>query len=372
MNGSVNRAEYEKVQISPWQLFALLMITRLVPVVIGFPLASVTTQEQDLWISVLLSVPISLAYSLLVVRLCEAFPGKSLIGILLHLLGPVLGRFAGLLLLNSWILILAAMLRAVAEVNVAAVTPETPVVVFLALLAAAAVYAARKGLEPIARGSEIVLIILSGFFLFLLVLPLNLAEPSNLLPLLEHGWETVILGTLNTVSFYTEFAIAGMLLPHLRHRKGGRKPVIGAVFASSALLLVFIVVLIMVFGSLLSSIAFPAFSLARVVSVGEFIERTESLGMVAWVLTHSLKCSLFIWACAVGLAEVFGIPDAKPLMAPLGFLSVALALTFFRDGFELYRFFQVRTGGALNLGLHLVLAFAVLGGLAWKKLTTGK
>lgn len=357
----------EDARISSLQLFALLTIARLVPVTIIFPLAWASPNVQDLWIGAVAALPPSLVFALFVVRLGKAFPGKTIFGILLDLFGPVFGRIVGLGLLTTWFFHLIGLLRSVAEVHVSAIMTETPEVAFIGAVVAAGVYAARAGIEPVARTSEIVLIAVALFFCQLLLLPLDVANPEHLQPILQHGWETPILSALNTMTYYSSFTIIGMVLPYLGRKEGAQKPVVGAVLISGALIVAFILMLTMVFGPLLPSLAFPAFSLARIVSVANFLERTESLGMVVWVLSHSLEYSLLVWCCSQGLAELLGLSDGRPLIIPLGFLSAALASNFFGSGPEMHKFYQVRTIGTMLIGFHLVLVVLLLGGLIWKK-----
>ena len=354
-------------RISLWQLFALLVISYLTPVTIIFPPVGISPEVQDLWIGAMAAIPLSLGFALFIVRLGEMFPGKTIIGISLDLFGPVLGRLVGLGLLTSWMLNTAGLLRSVAEVHISAIMTETPQIAFVATVAAVAVYATRTGIEPIARTSEIVLIVIVLFFLPLLVLPLDIASPEHLRPILQHGWTTPILSTLNSMTYYTSFTVVGMVLPRLRHQDQARKPVIGAVLTTGVLVVAFILVLTMVFGPLLTSLAFPAFSLARIVNVANFLERTESLGMVSWVLSHSLECSLLIWCCSQGLAEILGLSNGKPLIIALGFLAAALASNFFGNGLELQQFHHVQTLGMPLAAFHLVLVVLLLGGLIWRK-----
>ena len=357
----------EKTVISPYQVFALLVISRLVPVTIVFPLVSASPDVQDLWLGAALSLPIAGLYSVLVVRLGEAFPGKSIVEIVMELLGPVLGRLAASMLIVSWILSLTGMLRSIAEVHVAAIMTETPLIVFVVLVASAAIYAARTGLEPISRCAEVVLITVFIFFLPLIILPLRRCQLSNLTPILAHGWRPTTLPALQSISFYTQFSVVGMLLPHLRKPKTVGKYVIGAVLTSGSFMTAFVIVLTMSFGSLLTAITFPAFQLARIVSVANFIERTESLGLVAWTMTTSLKSALFLWACSTALAQMLNIQGWRTFVPAFGFLTSGLAVTAFDSSSELHDFYSVRVFGTSLISIHLLLILLVVGGLLWRK-----
>jgi len=81
----------------------------------------------------------------------------------------------------------AVVLREFSEFLVAAVMPETPSLVFALSIMAVAVYAARNGLEVIARCADYLLPFMVAFALTIVLLALPEMRLEHLFPLGERG-----------------------------------------------------------------------------------------------------------------------------------------------------------------------------------------
>jgi len=71
---------------------------------------------------------------------------------------------------------------------------------------------------------------------------------------------------------------------------------------------------------------FPMFTLARLVYLGRFLQRTESLIVMFWFFAAAVRIAMLFHAAAVGIADSLGLPAYRPLIFPLAVLVFSLSL----------------------------------------------
>ena len=71
---------------------------------------------------------------------------------------------------------------------------------------------------------------------------------------------------------------------------------------------------------------FPLYFLARLVYLGRFLQRTEALIVMFWILAALIRLSALMSATAISLAGALRLPDYRPLLFPLATILSALSL----------------------------------------------
>ncbi|HHY33079.1 MAG TPA: endospore germination permease [Firmicutes bacterium] len=341
--------EVEGGKISGRQLAAVLVLIRAAAISMTFPTAAAVKPPQDIWVTTLLGTLVSVIFVLLVARLGLRAPDKTIIEQAELLLGRCLGKLAGMILVWYWMLVASCSARELGESYTTAIMPETPVLVFMVATVFLAANAARNGLEVVGRMGESILWVVLFFAALVLVLPYDQMRFKNLAPVLARGFRPLMLPTGTVVSFFLEFIILGMIIPCLARPRDAARYSVHAVLVSGALMTWLAVALVAVFGPALPDLAMPAFSLSRMISIANFFERIEALIMAAWTLTSAIKVALFLWGCAVGLAQVFGISRYQSFVYPLGAMTVALGMLSFESDPALRRFLRFEVFGVYSL-----------------------
>jgi len=100
-------------------------------------------------------------------RLASLFGGETVIGFMENLGAPVLAKAVGLVFIFFSLQVAAVTIRDFGELMVTVFYPETPIVVFIALMAFLTVWAIYSGLEVIARVAEFLLPLTVGGILLL-------------------------------------------------------------------------------------------------------------------------------------------------------------------------------------------------------------
>ncbi len=317
-------------RISSFQIMCLLFLVRVTATTISFPFIMGNESPTDAWIGIIIGIIASLFFLELIIRLGMKFPDMTIIQYSQAVLGKVLGKAVGLLLIWFWVSDAATTIRALGAAIVSSFMPETPMIVFIILVVLLAANAARNGIEVIARWSELVAIgvIASGL---VLVLPYPAMDFKNLKPILPYGLLPHLKSSLTIIAFYMRLNIVGMIIPLAHNRKEVLRYSRYAVFLSGILLLGHTIALVAVFGSQATTLAVPGFTLARQIFIGQFFERIETIPVSVWVLNALVKIALDFWAAATGLAQVFGLRNFKPLTYPIGALAASFTMLFFES-----------------------------------------
>ncbi|HHV62288.1 MAG TPA: endospore germination permease [Firmicutes bacterium] len=347
------------------QLTAMLALSRIAPFTILFPMITGMEVPQDAWIASLLGMLLSIPFALFVARLGLRFPDKTIIEYSERLLGRYLGKLVGLVLIWYLISVAATTTRAVGDAYTIAIMPETPILVFMVVMVFLAANAARCGLEVVGRLGEHSIWIVLFFLILMFILPFDEMRFKNLAPVLARGFRPVVEPMGTAFSFFSmHIIVLGMILPYLNKPKDAARYSVYAILISGLLMTWLAAVLVAVFGPTVSGLVMPAFSLSRLISIANFLERIEAITMGAWTLSAGINLALFLWASAVGLAQLFGVSRYQPFVYPLGALVVAFGILFYESNVDMQIFFEFRNIGvfsmAVTLGTTAVLYLAAL------------
>lgn len=314
------------------------------------------------WLGVALGAVLAYLAGWSLLALYTRHPGLTLVGAARQVAGPFLGNLVGLGLVAWGHFYLAVLVREFAGVFLVPFMPETPLSAFLVVTTALLIYAAYQGVEVIVRTAQIFLpfILLSLVLIVAGLLPRF--NPGHLKPLAGYGWPGVGEAALFTLSTFGQSVAATAFFPLLR-RPAETRPALwwGYGLAAGAFLLLTVMELGAFSAPILTQLAFPSLSAARLVRIGLFFERFEAAFMVIWFVLSFLKLALFFFFTTATLAEVLGLPEHKPLVFPGGLLVAFTA--FFPDNFvvmmqlvgDLYRY------GFLAFALPVLLLLGSLG-----------
>ncbi|MGI6037114.1 MAG: GerAB/ArcD/ProY family transporter [Limnochordia bacterium] len=357
-------AKLEDGQIKAKQMLAMLIMIRIVPITITFPTITGNPQPREVWFANLISTLVALLILLLVVRLGAAHPGKTIIEYSQTLLGPVLGKAAGLLLIAYWLHIAATTARTLGEAYTVAIMPETPIEVFMMVMVFLGANAARHGIEIVGRMSDNALWLILLFAFSLLILPFGQIDFQRLKPLWDSNLTSLLRTMGTTLAFFMEMTVIGMVIPYITDKKETTRHCIYGVTMAGLLIVSFSAVLVAAFGPTVQHLSLPAYSLARLIEIATFFERVEAIPMGAWTLSSGLKLALFLWASALGLAQVFNLQRYQQLIYPLAILTTTFGALLYESVIDLDTFLELEYYGLfsllLNIGLLCLLTLLTL------------
>lgn len=321
----------QHTKITGRQLFAILVLMRIVPITITFPTVHRLAHIQHAWIGVVVSLALCLPAVFIITKLAQAHPSRSIVQYAQDYLGALLGKTVGVLLIWYFLIVSAQVAREVADGFNVATMPKTPTVIFVAILALLSATAARHGIEVTARLGEATLFFALVSTALIALLPYDTMRFDRLLPLFPGQWHDLIPPVAESLAFYSQFILAALMIPHLDKPKRAGTYVARAVAVTGLAALTVSVSLTVVLGPNALDSTLPTLRLTQMIAFGEFIERTESIVMVLWAWVAAVKLAAFIWAAAVSTRQVFGLESHKSLAYPYAALATVFSTIFFEE-----------------------------------------
>lgn len=320
--------------------------------------------KADAWIALILAIVLSIPVMLVYSRVLSAYPGRDFFDILNILFGKALGKAVSIFFIWFPFHLGALVLRNFGEFMTTVGLPDTPKIVPMLMLAMLCALAVKLGIETLAKcaGFFILFVIPMAFISTLLIIPkLNM---ENILPVLENGYQPVLLGTLSAFTFpFGETVVFTALFSSLQRGKSVYKVYLTGLFIAGFILLFGTVRNILVLGAEeLSAVYFSSYSVIERINIGNYLQRLEISVSIIFIFSGFVKISVCILAACKGFAKLFGFSDYRFLVIPVTLLMVNLSYIMYENIMEMFEWaFEIYPIYALLFEVILpLLIFAVL------------
>jgi spore germination protein KB len=318
----------EKARIGAKEFTALLVLLVSSHVFLDYPRYVSMSGLEAAWMEPIISGVVSLILFLIVDKLFRArFTGMDIVDVSRLAFGRFGAVLIALVFALFFLLITANIMRQFAENVITTVLPNTPIVLVSTMFILAIGYVAHCGLEGVARISYIALPILVLGVGALCLMTMNWWNPSLLFPFWGTGIGSVTVGSLQSSSIFINVLLLCIIYPHAHDPKSFRKVGIISTLITIAILTAFVVCYHMVFSPIeTTKLTSPMYSMARLIHIGRFVQRLESVFVFMWVSAAVVKMSVTLWASAYLLGSAFAWPTYRPILPALGLLCIALSL----------------------------------------------
>jgi spore germination protein KB len=316
-------------KISLWQLFIVILLSNLgssIVVNIG------AEAENNVWIAIIIACITGLLFVLVYLKLLYWFPNKNLYEILSLCFGKWLGRLMGLLYISYFFLIASFVLRDFGELMVSTIYSRTPIEFIHITMILLVLYLVILGLEVLARSVEIFTPYAMLFLIFLGVGVLfsGVIKLENLSPILQDGVMQVIKpAMIELLHFpFLEFIAFMVIIPYVSKFQLAAKVSIAAYLVSGIFLVYSSLLQVTTLGVLKSRVNFPLLSVARQISLLNFIERVDLLIVFIMMLGIIVKVSVLFYGGLKGLEHLFKIPYRSfgfPMAMLIALFSILIA-----------------------------------------------
>lgn len=283
---------------------------------------------QDAWIATLLAILFGLLIVYLFTAVGNTFPKVSFVDYITQTFGKWIGSVVIIFFLCYLLLSISAHIRQIGNFTILHMLQETPIEAVHFIILSLIVYAARLGIETIARTSEI-FFFWFVFFLFLLLLAVapNI-NGDQILPMLPNGFKPVIRGSLASTTFmFAELVVFLVIFPFVIDQQKIRRDFMIAALIGGLVITVLTIFCILVLGpGITSRNIYPVYTLARKINVGDFFQRVEVIFTVIWMMTAYMKITLYFYAFNVSLAQLLKLKNYRILTLPTAFIAFTIAM----------------------------------------------
>ncbi len=252
-----------------------------------------------------------------VISQAEAVGGKLFRGIV--------GVFSLAVMMAS----IAPMVRAFPEAIKTVLLQNTDMLIIVAVLAVGAYFGAYFGIEALGRIASVFLPVVAFFITAFFVLLTPYFKLTNLFPF--SFWE-VSIGNTSAFSLYSDIFVLNFLLPYIQDMKTVRKSgyIALTIAGITGTLIVLTYCLVYPYPSS-SRFIVPLYQLARMVKIGTYFQRLESIFEFVWSISILIYCSLYLSVMCDIFKKSFGLTDYKPLIMPV--LVILLRLVFWEESY---------------------------------------
>lgn len=332
----------QKRSINLWQMIILLISSQLGSAIMYVPDALISIAKNNSWLSVLIAGGLSFVLLAINLSLYQKYPHLTLIELSRHCFGKALSLFLSIPFVIILLLMLCLILIDIKNFFTSSTMTQTPDYIFYSIILLNVVLTARAGLEIMARMFALFLMIMYGSTILILLLAIPFYQPENLLPFLTDGWKPIAHGVYFLVFPFGELFLIGMLLPFLKRssRATLNKRLYQIHLFNTITLVIVITVTIMVLGPMAGQRSYSLFQMARLIEIGDFIERLESIIGLSITLGTFMKAVIVMFMLNLALSQLLKITDQRVLIFPLALLVFLLSSTIFHNEAEQTRTVQ--------------------------------
>lgn len=221
----------------------------------------------------------------------------------------------------------AAVMREFTENVVSTVLPATPLIFVGAVFMFAVGYIAYAGIEGICRASFIFLPLLLVGLVAVCLMTMNWWHPYFLLPLWGTGVDRVFVGSFQYASIFANVLLLTIIYPHVHDTRATRRMGVVSISVSTCLLVALMLTYHMVFPpEETGKTTFALYRLARIIHMGPFFQRLESIFVFLWVTAATIRMSVTLWGAAYLLSKAFNWSSYRPAIPSLVLISFSMGM----------------------------------------------
>ncbi|CAH2214987.1 GerAB/ArcD/ProY family transporter [Tepidibacter aestuarii] len=283
--------------------------------------------EQDLWLSIIMSILMAVPLMFVYSRLYELFPGKNILDIAEICFGKFIGKILIALFAFYMIEETFEVLRNTGQFIYTVGLIETPLItptIFITLLC---IFATKEGIEVISRFSKLFLPILIGFILFFSVSSIPNMDLSNIYPILGSGLKPVAKGTFQTFLFpFAQTVGFTIVFSSLKKNKSSYNIYFTSLFLGGLLIFILSLTSLLVLGiNSTTSVYHPTYLAAARINIGPYMRGIEILISTILILAAFIKISILLLAACISTTHLFNLKDYRFIVTPIALLSLNIS-----------------------------------------------
>ena len=295
--------------------------------------------KTDAWISIILAWIFDVLLAMIYAYMGIRFPHENFVQYSITILGKFFGRVVGIMFPIFFLMVTSVLMRAISVLISNTILRKTPMTVILFSGYIFIAYAVKKGIEVIARASELLgpIYLLSFIILFMLVAPE--VKLHRLRPILAEGFYPAFSGSIFILAFIGICIIMGMYIPICNRIENGFLAKFIAVTLGATVISSLVIFCICTFGKeQAGNMINPGLMLARMIKIGSSIEHVEVIWFIVAIEAGLMASVSMIWASSLGISQIIGLSSHKPIILPVALLAAVLSLISFDTNVEIFNF----------------------------------
>jgi len=356
-------------KINPFQFLVLVIFFTIGTGILIVPSALATYSMQDAWISAIIGTVVGVLVIWLFTFIGLWFPNLTYIQLNEKIFGKWLGKLVSIFFVIMTILYTASLLVHSGSFLKTQMLPNTPIVVSTSLMSLILVMAVRLGLTAIARAAEILIFVFFFLFIVLVSFIIPQIDFDNIEPFFQSSGKSLMQSSLLVIVLSSINAIALlMIFPAFitQVKKAKKYFLIGNIIGGIVIIIITLLCVFVLGSNTTARQIYPSYALAKVINVGNFVNRIEGFMAALWILSLYFKMVIYFFASVLGIAQILNLKDYRPLTYPIGLIVVALSVIIFPN--IIYQEnFDATTGVSFSLVVGLFIPLLLLIVYAFRK-----
>ena len=276
------------------------------------------------------------------------------------LLGKSFGKFLALLLILFYMSFVIVCMCSFVEMLRSQLLEETPRIVLLCTLFFLVGWMSWNGLEDMARFAVLCTVVTVLLLVLVVGGNVDVFSLEHLLPVEIKNPDLLPQSVLHGIYGYGGVLALFMIYPALNTNKGIKKQLWFSLLLSTIIVLAWLLMSLGVFGQAgVGTAVWLPLELARMVQLGPFLERTEALFSVLWMVIIFMNGSLLIWCASQGMHQL--LEQRKNPWIHWGIVLLLLLISILiKNAVQLFRLEQLLS--VLYMGLLPVLLLLIAAG----------
>lgn len=284
--------------------------------------------NQDVWISLLLSFVYVLIFSIPALFLTNKFRGLNINQINEVIMGKYFGKVtASIFMVFAFFCYLACLIITVLYVNLF-ILPETPAWAVVLSLIIPITYASLKGAGTMGRLVIFVVPYILITILLFFIMSFEDMDYHQILPILSDSkLKDIFIGAFFTAARYSEIIIILVFTYYLKKSDSPNKAfILGLAIFGIAYLLILMPVLLVLGPEFAQISNNPYYTFTRQVGGTDFIQRLQSINLLAWFMGVTIKLMLYNYIASNILKNIFKKGNRKYYVIGTSFFTFILLL----------------------------------------------
>ncbi|WFD10125.1 GerAB/ArcD/ProY family transporter [Tepidibacter hydrothermalis] len=288
------------------------MITLLISTILGVGILSLPRNLADKvqgsgFIIIIISTVICIFFGYCMYKVIYGFRNKSLMQISSDILTKPMAYLVCIIFILYYLVNISMVVRIFGEVVKMYMLEKTPIEVIIISILFVCAYSSKKGIEGIARISQIILFLMVVPIIFVFFFSLETADFTNLMPILNVKASQVFPTVFLTTFAFSGFETMLVLSIFMREPKDGFKIQWITLIVIGIVYIFFSVISIAVFGQVETThLMWPTLTIVKVIDIpGAFLENLDALIMGTWTLNIFITLCVFLFCASLVIGDMF-------------------------------------------------------------------
>lgn len=327
--------------------------------------------KQDSWISIIIGFLIGLIPLLIFYALLNEEPDLNINQKIVKCYGKTLGNFINIIFICSVTFNASISLWNLSSFINSQFLFQTPIIVIAIFFMIPIIYTVYKGLKVIGRTSMVLFVTTLLLFSLAFISLTGYFELNHLFPMMESSWKNIFSASITNMT-YNVLPIFPLLIiskNSIANNKKLGKSLLKIYLFSFITMFAVMFCIIAIFGSPLALLyQYPEYHLLKIINVGNFFQRVESILSLQWLFDFAISLIIFIYFVKVSCKETFKLKDKYDfvLILAIAIVIIFLSQIIFPNNTVAYQFLN-HIYLYIRIALLLIIPAITLFILKWRK-----